>query len=358
MPITIRKEIAYVTGLTTVYGIIYQESTGYAMNIDNTFTLASPANPYIPATEDVLRKGVYYISTSYPNDKYSITWYRQIGGSPDTAVDTLIGESEDFKAWSWTAPPVSYSTGAGMVVTAQDIIKASMRKLGIIAKSEVPTNDEMQDALQALNGMIGEWGIEKLMSTATTRESFPLVANQQRYTIGLANTSDFVTSKPSDIIFAFYRDGAGIDKPLDIITREEFQSFQDKSIVQAPPLSLFYDPGVTQQANQAGTINLYYTPDASTPYTLFIDSIKPFVGFSSLTSLVTFPTSYFKALVYNLALEIAPEYPGTEVPRVVEMLATESKENVESMNAPRILAGLDLPKGKGGSFNWISGDPN
>jgi hypothetical protein len=241
-----------------------------------------------------------------------------------------------------------------MNLTAQDIIKASMRKLGILAKSETPSNDELQDGLQALNVMIDEWGSQKLMGTATVRESFPLVANQTTYTIGVGG--NFNTSTPYDIDYAFYRDSANVDYPLDIITREEFQGYSDKAIVQARPLSLFFDPGVTQQANQSGTINLYFTPDASSPYTLFIDSQKPFTEFASLTTTVTFPPSYVKALVYNLAIEIAPEYEGTIVPRIVEMLAVESKENLESTNSVRVVSILDLPGKKGTSFNWISGD--
>lgn len=243
-----------------------------------------------------------------------------------------------------------------MNLTAQDIIKASMRKLGILEKSETPSNDELQDGLQALNVMIDEWGSQKLMGTATVRESFALTANKQSYTIGIGG--DFNTEVPYAIEYAFYRDIAGIDTTLDIVTREEFQSYADKSIVTARPLTLFFDPGATQQINQVGTINLYYTPDASSSYTLYIDSQKPFTEFSSLTAAVTFPASYVKALIYNLAIELAPEYEGVILPRLVEMLAVESKENLEATNSVRVISPLDLPGRKGTSFNWISGESN
>lgn len=241
-----------------------------------------------------------------------------------------------------------------MNLTAQDIIKASMRKLGILAKSEAPSNDELQDSLQALNAMIDEWGSQKLMGTATVRENFPLVAGQQSYTIGIGG--NFNTTTPYQIIYAYYQDVNNIKTPLDIVTREEFESYQDSQIVSAPPLSLFFDPGATQQASQMGTINLYNTPDATSPYTLYIDSQKPFTEFANLTTAVTFPPSYVKALIYNLAIEIASEYEGITVPRIVETLALESKENLEATNSVPILAILDLPGKKSGGFNWISGD--
>ena len=240
-----------------------------------------------------------------------------------------------------------------MNITAADIIKASMRKLGLLAKSETPSNDEMQDSLQALNMMIDEWGAQKLMATATTTENFPLVSGQQSYTIGVGG--NFNTSKPLDIYSAYYQDNQGLKYQLEIVTRAEFESYQDSQIVNARPLTLFYDPGATQQTNQLGTIYLYFTPDGTSSYTLYITSQKQFTEFAGLTTTVTFPPSYYKALVYNLAVEIAPEY-GVSVSAETGMLAIESKETVESQNSRPMVSGLDLPKVKSGSYNWISGE--
>lgn len=241
-----------------------------------------------------------------------------------------------------------------MNIAAQDIIKGALRALGVIGKSETPTADEMNDALQSLNMMIDEWSARSLMSTALTRQSFPLVARQQSYTIG--PTGNFVAAVPISINSAFLRDGYGLDYPLEIMTREVFDSMADKSFVTAPPQGLFYDPGSTQQASQLGTIYVYYTPDASTTYTLYIESLQPFTEFAALTTTVTFPAAYYKALKFNLAIELAPEY-GISPSKEVVFLATESVETIEAMNAVPIIAALDLPGQKGG-FNIYSGDFN
>ncbi len=242
-----------------------------------------------------------------------------------------------------------------MILAAQDIIKGAMRALGVLDKSEAPTSDEMNDALQALNMMIDEWSARRLMSTALTRLSFPLAGNQQSYTIGPGG--NFNTTVPFDITSAFLRDGYGLDYPLDIMTREVFDSMQDKSFVSAPPQGIFFDPGATQQASQLGTIYVYYTPDTSTTYTLWIEALMPFTEFASLTSTVTFPASYYKALKFNLAIELAPEYPGVVVSDEVKILAIESIETLEATNAVPIIASMDLP-GQKGSFNIYSGDYN
>lgn len=240
-----------------------------------------------------------------------------------------------------------------MSITAQDIINSSLRSIGVLAKGESAAANDSSDALQALNFMIDNWSAQKLMGTATVRENFPLTANKATYTIGIGG--DCNTSTPFDISYAFVRDGGNIDTPLEIVTREEFQSYGDKAITSAPPNSLFFDPGVTQQANQVGTINLYLTPDTSSSYTLYIDSQKPFTEFANLATTVTFPPAYYKAMKYGLAIELAPEY-GKKLTDDIKELFAEAIETLESVNAKRIIAGLELPRGKGGSFNWMSGD--
>jgi len=242
-----------------------------------------------------------------------------------------------------------------MAYSALDIIKSSLRVLGVLSKSEALTADESNDALQSLNFLIDNWSARRLLSQALIRENFPLTAGKQSYTIG--TTGNFATSVPFDIMSAFYRDQYNVDRSLEIITREQFDSYEDKQIVAAPPQTLFFDPGATQQATELGTIYLYFTPDASSTYTLFIESQKPFTEFASLTTTVTFPPSYYRALKWNLALELAPEYGRPITPEMVEN-AIDSLETLEAVNAVQILCTIDVPGTKGGGFNWISGDPN
>jgi hypothetical protein len=239
-----------------------------------------------------------------------------------------------------------------MMLTASDIIQASMRKLGLLAQSEQPTSAEMITAMQALNMMIDDWNTEKLMMSATKLLNFPLVAGQQSYTIGVGG--NFNTAKPLKIEYAYYLDNQNIKTVLDVVTREEFYSYEDSQIVTAPPNSLFYDPGDTQQTVQTGTIYIYYTPDATSPYQLYFNAQVPLTEFVNLTDIVTFPNHYYRALVYNLAVELVSEYEGAYLPPIVEMIATESKEKIEALNSTPILASNDLPKGRKQSYNWIA----
>lgn len=86
-----------VTG-STVYCIIRREVDGYYLNdADGAFANA-PADPYDELTEDGTIKGLYEISesrTAWEPGWYKVFFYKQAGGSPAPASDTL-DESQDL----------------------------------------------------------------------------------------------------------------------------------------------------------------------------------------------------------------------------------------------------------------------
>ena len=244
----------------------------------------------------------------------------------------------------WTAP-----------YTAGDIINEMLMNLGIIGASETPSAADSMKCLRAINFMLDNWSGRKLLLQAQTRLNFPLVANQQAYTIG--SGGNFNTTKPYEITSAFYRDQNKIDKVLDLFTREQFDSFEDKAIVSAPMDGLFYDPGPAQQATQMGTIYLYFTPDASSSYTLWMEAYVMLTEFASLTAAYTFMPVYLEAIVFNGMKRIAGTY-GRALTQEQKEIAMESLQTIEALNSQTLIAESDIPMNKGAGFNWISGEPN
>lgn len=228
--------------------------------------------------------------------------------------------------------------------TAYDIIQKALQKIGVLAEGETATAAQMQDGLDALNMLLDSWSGRSLLTSARIRESFALTANQATYTIGVG--AGFNTSKPFEIVDAFVRDGQNIDYPVGVVSRGVYDAYDDKALttVTSRPESLFYDPGATQQANHAGTIYLYPTPDGNTTYTLFLESEKPFTTFSALTDTVTFLPAYKRALVYNLAIEMAADY-GRAASAEVRAVAGQAMRIVENVNSrnKRMVAGFDFP---------------
>ncbi len=244
-----------------------------------------------------------------------------------------------------------------MIITALDIIKDAMKEIGALAIDETPSSSAANDSFRALNSMIDSWSARKLLSSAGIRQSFSLVYNQYSYTIGIGG--NFNTSVPISISDAFIRDGNNVDSSLEIVTMDLYNSYGDKSFSPARPTTIAFDAGATQQASPKATIYVYPVPDSSTPYLLFITQQKMLTEFTNFTDLITFPSSYYRALKFNLAIEIYGSYFNESkqpIPIGTVNLAKESMRIIETVNARRVSASMDLPGIRQGVFNIYTGD--
>ncbi len=242
-----------------------------------------------------------------------------------------------------------------MIVQVQQLIKCALQDIGAVAKSEMPTSDEMTDGLSKLNFMIDAWSVRSLMVLGSVLEGFPLVPGKYHYTIGPAG--DFTTTRPSAVTDAYIRDGRSIDTPVGILTPDEYDALGDKAIAAGRPQELRYDPGLTQSASLTGAIDLYPAPDASTPYVLYLGEQKALTEFGALTDAVTFQPAYYEALEYNLAIRLWPQYHGVGQPigNDLKALAADAVRTIETMNARRVTARIEAP-GKRGSYSVYTGE--
>lgn len=182
------------------------------------------------------------------------------------------------------------------MTTARTIIKRAMQKIGVLMKSESPSDDEANDGLVSLNALIDSWGNDSLNVYARTWETFPLTS-ASTYTIGTGG--DFNTERPMDIVSAYLRSGT-IDYPITIVDDEAYNTIAYKSL-DGISYFLNYDNGYP-----LGKIRLYPVPSGS--YSLFLLTEKPLTQFSTLDSELSMPAGTERALIYNLAIELAPEY--------------------------------------------------
>ncbi len=182
------------------------------------------------------------------------------------------------------------------MTTARDIVRRSMQKIGALVKSEAPSADEAVDGLAALNGMISSWGNNPLSVFSRTLENFALNGSQS-YTIG--SGGNFNTTRPLNIISAYVREGI-TDYKINIVDDMRFAGFTTKS-TEGIPNFLNYT-----NSYPLGVIRLYPVP--SSAYTLYLLSEKPLSEFATLDTDVSLPAGWERALIYNLALELAPEY--------------------------------------------------
>lgn len=200
---------------------------------------------------------------------------------------------------------------------AQDLVNASLRKLG----NHSPQLVDQNNALQALNGLIASLSARRLFIPSLTRENFPLTINVGSYTIGPSGT--FNTVRPSKIENAYLRDGT-LDYSLNVVTNlSDYDRITLKNTKSIPTGFVYL------QEFPLGAILFNYAPDKA--YILFIDSWKALTGFASLPTPFSMPPEYERALIFNLAVEIASEY-DQNLAQEVMAIANESMAIIEAVN--------------------------
>lgn len=183
------------------------------------------------------------------------------------------------------------------MTTALGIIVSALKKIKVLTKSETPDANDSADALVSLNALLSSWSNDGLTCYARVNESFSLVAGTASYTIGTGAT--FNTTRPLFIASAFIRSGTTDYEIKEIITDEQYDSLPVKT-TQSIPSVLNYTSSFPN-----GRIRLYETPSSN--YSLYITSEKEITALA-ITDTISFPPGWERALTYNLAVEINPEY--------------------------------------------------
>lgn len=234
-------------------------------------------------------------------------------------------------------------------------VKKLFREALSIVTSSILDDLEMEDynaCMATANFMLDTWSAQNLIVRATKQENFPLAADINEYTIGVGAT--FNTDKPIRIVNAFIRDSSNTDYPIEIVGKDVYDNYLDKTNSRGMPVSICYDAGDTQQDSQKGTIFVYFTPDQA--YSLFIESYKYFKEFDSINDVVTFEPAYFEAIIWNLAERLWPKYNRSKpVSGDIRRMARQTLRAVENMNSNTPRMTTDLPGAKVRSWNVYSG---
>ena len=216
-----------------------------------------------------------------------------------------------------------------MAQSVLNIINRAMRLIGVAQTGESSSADEVRDALNVLNMMVGQWNNNRLLMFGYTNEVFDLTVSQGVYTIGNSATADFYTERPTKIERAFCRYNSttpttAYDYQLEIVPNTKYQEIFVKQIATTYPLYLFYN-----NKFPLGEITLYPYPVQACQ--LGISSWAQISKFTNYAQDIDLPDGYESALAYNLAVEMAPEYGRTLDPIIFEK-AAETKADLMRTN--------------------------
>lgn len=240
-----------------------------------------------------------------------------------------------------------------MSYQVKDIFNQSLSVIGVRAIDETPNSSTMATCLITANMMLGKWAAQRLLLRSTTPLTIPLTASKSTYTIG-ASGADVTASKPIKIISAYLSDSSNTEYIVDVISQFDYNNISDKTSTGVPQW-ISYDPGVSQQAVQTGTVSVFYTPDTS--YTLHCETDGYLTEFVNLTDTVTFEPIYYEALVYNLAVRLWRLFygPTSVIPDDIVSLSKNSLDLIKTVNSQPFRTSMDVPtSGSSGKYDILS----
>lgn len=216
-----------------------------------------------------------------------------------------------------------------ITTTARDLITSTMRLIGVLAASETPAAAELSDGLTVLNGLIDEWGVHRLTMQAVARYPFDLVVGQQSYTIGEAGDFDIeppITLDHVNLLLPTDTSNPQTELPLALLTYDLYAATAIKELTSSLPTQCFYNKTTAEIA----TLWLWPIPQQTgLQVILYVPTVVS--QFDNVTVEVTLPPGYYKALRYNLAIELMAEY--TLPPRDdIRQLAMDSLSAVKRIN--------------------------
>ena len=237
-------------------------------------------------------------------------------------------------------------------MTGNELIASSLRLIGALASGETPSGAEGADGLVILNQMIDEWNSERLSVFAQTIHEFTLVANQQLYTMGKDGSPDFDVVRPARIerasIVQLSNPSQPLELPIRILNEQGWQAIPVKDITSTLPQVVYIDDAFPNR-----NLRYWQTPSIEVKTRLY--AWTPLAAFT-LAGDKTLPPAYLKAIRYNLAVDLAPEF-GRTTPVEVAVQAAESKGKLKSLNTPKYEMSVDPAlrgDSGGGQYNWRS----
>ncbi len=281
-------------------------------------------------------------------------------------------------------------------MTLRDLLRSSFRCIAVLHEGQGPNSDDITDALTVMNSMLEAWSVDRLNIFCIVSNTYTLIPNQQTYAIGpggYINTSGTAVTWVSGLNFTsalvgsylniggfdytvasvtsgtalVLQSSAGVrtnvpytspgfgpdfnaprpiridrasvvyqpsgqyapELPLYMMSVRQWEDLAIKTITSTIPTQIYAD-----NAFPNCNLNLWPIPTLALPFILYTwQAVTTGFTVSQLDAALVFPPGYQDAIRYNLAVRLAPEW-DKPLRDDVAKLATESKMNIQSLNAP------------------------
>lgn len=215
------------------------------------------------------------------------------------------------------------------MTTVRDLVKSSLRLIGVLGAGENMENDEATDALSVLNQMLSLWSADGNVLFNNSVDTKTLTTAYQ-YTMGIGG--DINTARPANIQAVTINTG-GATTNLNIWRSDVYSTIEFP--IQGTPEDIYVNSGFPLL-----TLSLNPKPVGGEVMTIY--SQKPLTSLT-LNDTLQLPDGYEMALRYNLAMYLAPEYEREVTPSVRDTAMTSFatiKNNAMQYSKP--LMGVDM----------------
>ena len=180
--------------------------------------------------------------------------------------------------------------------TRDELLTASLRKLGVIAQGQTPDAEAITNAAMAMNMAIAEF--RAIGMPLWQRMEHTWTPTTGTYNIGTGYTLS--VPYPVKLLQAYRTDSNSSKVPMIIDAAEDFNVLP---ISTGTPLRVNYTPKLNY-----GVIKLWPQPNNTNTSTVTLVYQGPFEYFTGASQTMAFPEEWYNALVYKTAVLLAPEW--------------------------------------------------
>jgi hypothetical protein len=227
--------------------------------------------------------------------------------------------------------------------TVNEIITDAYGEIGVYGPTDTISTQDSSFAIRRLNMILNTWGAQPLMSAGLQGYVLSVAAGQADYTI-----QPLATRIRSAHIL--YPGTNPLVYPLEVMSRLDYEYLKSRRYYD---FTMRPDTLVYQDGSPTSTLTLAPTPDKNCAVKLWYDSLPSSV--SSTADTLNFTYGYYKALMLQLALELAPSFQASISPitqtawqdaiRTVKMQNTQQQGTPYDPRMPGLNGRFDITTG-------------
>ena len=214
------------------------------------------------------------------------------------------------------------------VTTYGAIVESALKEIGVLAAGETMSAEDGSDGLDALNMLLDQWKSERLTIYTVTRTTWAITSSVGSYAVGTGSVVNFARPNLQEINEVRFQDTSvspTLEYPLLQLTENDYARIPQKTLTSTQPTSFYYNPTFP-----TGLITFWPVPTSATLQGVLY-ALAAVGEAAALTTLISLPPGYRRALIKNLAEDLASGY-GRPVPPELAMEAERTLNGLKASN--------------------------